>query len=266
MAWGKFVKGNIMSDIKPIGLQLYSLREELQQDFEGTIRQVADMGYIGVEPWGGMPTDLTEAAALFKSLDLQVFNSHVGFPSDESGQQAMLDVASAFGLSRVAIAFLPPEMFETIDSIKGVCEKINQVNQLAKANNLTLGYHNHWWEYKTLDGQDTLDLMLSELDDDIFLEVDTYWVEVGGLDTLDFVKKVGSRAPLIHIKDGPLNREEPMTALGRGNMPIPELVAACADTAEWLIVEIDRTDGDMLEAVAASYTYLTENGLAQGKK
>lgn len=254
-----------MAEIKPIGLQLYSLREELEKDFEGTIRKVADMGYIGVEPWGGMPTDLNDAAKLFEELELQVFNSHVGFPEGD-GEQAMLNVAQAFGLSRVAIAFLPPDMFETIESIKGVCAKINQANAFAKANNLTLGYHNHWWEFKTLEGQDTLDLMLTELDDDIYLEIDTYWVEVGGLDTLEFVKKVGSRAPLIHIKDGPLNREDPMTALGDGKMPIPALVEACADTAEWLIVEIDRTAGDMVEAVANSYTYLTSNGLAKGKK
>jgi len=254
-----------VSDIKPIGLQLYSVREALTEDFEGTIRKVADMGYIGVEPYGGLPTDLSAAAKLFEELELQVFNSHVGFPEGE-GKQALLDIAEAFSLSRVAIAYLPAEMFETIDDIKGVCEKINQANQFAKSNNLTLGYHNHWWEFKSIDGQDTLDLMLAELDDDVFFEIDTYWVEVGGLDTVEFVKKVGSRAPLIHIKDGSLNKEDNMMALGDGKMPIPAIIDATKETAEWQIVEIDRTDGDMLEAVAKSYTYLTTQGLAQGKK
>lgn len=254
-----------MSQLKPVGLQLYSVREALAQDFEGTIRQVADMGYVGVEPYGGLPADLGDAAKLFSELELQVFNSHVGFPEGE-GEKAFLDIAEAFGLSRVAIAFLPPEMFETPDSIKGVCEKLNQANQFAKANNLQLGYHNHWWEFKEIDGEDTLDLMISELDDDIFFEVDTYWVEVGGLNTVDFVKKVGNRAPLLHIKDGSLNKDDNMRAVGQGKMPVPDIIEASAETAEWYIVELDRCDTDMIEAVANSYTYMTENGLAKGKK
>jgi len=254
-----------MSDPKPIGLQLYSVRESLAEDFEGTIRQIADMGYVGVEPYGGLPTDLDTASALFKELGLQVFNSHVGFPEGE-GEQAMLDIAQAFELSRVAIAFLPPEMFETIDGIKGVCAKLNQANQFAKANNLALGYHNHWWEFKTLDGQDTLELMLAELDDDIFLEIDTYWIQVGGLDSVEFVKKVGGRAPLLHIKDGSLDKDDSMLAVGDGKMPVPDIVNATAETTEWYIVELDRCETDMLEAVNKSYTYLTSNGLAQGKK
>ncbi len=254
-----------MSELKPIGLQLYSVREALAEDFEGTIRRVADMGYVGVEPYGGLPADLATAGQLFKELDLQVFNSHVGFPEGE-GEQALLDIAEAFNLSRVAIAYLPAEMFETVDGIKGVCEKLNQANVFAKANNLSLGYHNHWWEFKQLEGQDTLDLMMAELDDDVFFEVDTYWVEVGGLNTIDFLNKVGKRAPLLHIKDGSLDKADDMLAVGEGKMPVPEIVAATVDTAEWYIVELDRCATDMIEAVEKSYTYLTSNGLAQGKK
>lgn len=254
-----------MPKIKPIGLQLYSVREALSEDFEGTIRQIADMGYAGVEPYGGLPSDLNDAAALFKELELEVMNSHVGFPEGE-GEDALLKLAEAFELSRVAIAYLPTEMFETIDSIKGVCEKLNQANEFAKANNLTLGYHNHWWEFKQLDGQSTLDLMLAELDDDIFLEVDTYWVQVGGLDVVPFLEKVGDRASLLHIKDGSLNKDDSMLAVGDGKMPVPEIVKATGSTAEWHIVELDRCETDMLEAVQKSYSYLTSNGLSQGKK
>ena len=254
-----------MPDIKPIGLQLYSVREELAEDFEGTVRKIADMGYVGVEPYGGLPVDLNDAASLFKELDLQVPNSHVGFPDDE-GKDAVLQLAEEFGLSRVAIAFLPPDLYDTIESIKGVCEQLNHANEFAKSNNLTLGYHNHWFEFKEIDGQSTLDLMLSELDDDIFLEVDTYWVQVGGRDILPVLEKIGNRAPLLHIKDGSLNREDAMLPVGDGKMPVAEIVAATSDTAEWHIVEIDRCDTDMLEAVQKSYTYLTTNGLSKGKK
>jgi sugar phosphate isomerase/epimerase len=254
-----------MPEIKPIGLQLYSVREALAEDFEGTIRRVAEMGYIGVEPYGGLPTDLNVAATLFNDLGLQVFNSHVGVPEGD-GKEALLKIAEAFDLSQVAIAYIPPEQFETIDDIKRTCEQLNQANEFAKSNNLTLGYHNHWWEFKTLNGHSTLELMLSELEQDITLEVDTYWVQAGGMDVLSMLEIVGHRAPLLHIKDGSLNTDDSMLAVGDGKMPVADIIQSTASTAEWYIVELDRCDTDMLEAVEKSYQYLTSNGFAQGKK
>jgi len=252
-----------MPEIKPIGLQLYSVREALAEDFEGTVRQVAEMGYIGVEPYGGLPTDLSNAATLFNELGLQVFNSHVGFPEGD-GKDGLLKIAEAFNLSRVAIAYLPPEKFETIDAIKHSCEQLNEANDFAKSNNLELGYHNHWWEFKELDGQSTLDLILSELEQDIFLEVDTYWVQAGGVDVLSALETIGNRAPLIHIKDGSLDPEDSMLAAGDGKMPVPGIIDVTASTAEWYIVELDRCETDMLQAVEKSYKYLTSNGYARG--
>ena len=254
-----------MSKLKPLALQLYSLREELNQDFEATIRRVADMGYIGVEPYGGMPGGLTNSADLFRELDLQVFNSHVPFP-DEANQGTALEIAEAYGLNRVCVAFMPPTEFETLDSIKRVCEKLNRGSEFARANGLALGYHNHWWEFKQLNGTATLDLILSELDEAVFLQIDTYWAQVGGLDAVDVVKQVGSRGPLIHLKDGSLDKDDDMTAVGRGKMDVPAIIEAAADTAEWHIVELDRCATDMLDAIQDSYAYLTSNGLAQGKK
>lgn len=253
-----------MSKLKPAALQLYSVRDALAADFEGTVRQAADMGYVGVEPYGGMPGGLSNAASLFRQLGLEVFNAHVAFP-DEANKDAMLEAAEAFGMPRATVAFLPPTEFETIDAIKQVCERLNRASEFARANGLALGYHNHWWEFKQVEGQSTLDLMLDELDDAVFLEIDTYWAQVGGLDAVEAIRRAGGRAPLIHLKDGSMNREDAMLAVGTGKMPIPAIVEAAAATAEWHIVELDRCDTDMLQAVQDSYDYLTSNGLARGK-
>ena len=253
-----------MSNLIPVALQLYSLREELQQDFEGIVRSVAAMGYVGVEPYGGMPGGPSNAAQLFQELGLEVCNSHVAFP-EQSNLEAVLAEAEAFGLSRVAVAYIPASEFETLDAVKRVCERLNRASEAMSASQVRLGYHNHWWEYKELEGQSTLDVMLSELDDDVFLEIDTYWAQVGGLDAVAAVKRAGERAPLIHLKDGSLRLEDNMTAVGAGYMDVPAIVAATAQTAEWHIVEIDRCDGDMLQAVHDSYSYLTSNKLVRGK-
>ena len=242
-----------MSDLKPVAVQLYSLREALAQDLEGTIRSVADIGYVGVEPYGGMPGEPGGVASLFRELGLQVCSSHVPYPE-------------AFELERICIAFMPPSEFETVESIKRTCERLNQAGAFAAANGLSLGYHNHWWEFKQLNGCATLDLMLNELDDDVFLQIDTYWAQVGGLDAVEVVERVGARAPLIHLKDGSLDKDDDMTAVGGGEMDVPGIIQATAETAEWHIVELDRCATDMLGAVRDSYTYLTTNGLARGKK
>ena len=254
-----------MSEKKPLAVQLYSLREALAQDFEATVRSVADIGYVGVEPFGGMPGGLAASAALFRELDLQVCSSHIPYP-DDANQEAVLALAEAYGLERVCIAYLPPAGFESVDAIKRTCERLNQAGAFASANGLSLGYHNHWWEYKQLNGTGTLELMMSELDDSVFLQIDTYWVQVGGLDAVSLVKQAGSRAPLIHLKDGSLDKDDDMTAIGGGKMDVAGIVEACADTADWHIVELDRCATDMLGAVRDSYSYLTGNGLVRGKR
>ncbi len=254
-----------MSELKPIALQLYTVRELLAEDFEGTVRAVADLGYIGVEPYGGMPCELAEAAALFRELNLQTFNSHVPFP-DAANQDAVLEIAEAFDLESVAVAMLPPEDFETIDSIKRTCERLNQAGDFAQANNLGIHYHNHWWEYKQINGAATLDVMLNELDESVGLQIDTYWVQVGGEDAVAVVRQVGARAPLLHLKDGWLEPLGDMAAVGHGVMNVPALVDATAETASWYIVEQDRSNNNRLDAVRQSYDYLTSNGFARGKK
>ena len=254
-----------MSDVKPLAVQLYSLREALARDYEATIRSVAEIGYPGVEPFGGMPGGLGATAQLFRELGLEVCSSHVPFP-DEANKDAVLAIAEAYGLERVCIAMMPPAEFDSVDSIKRACEKLNRAGEFAQANSLSLGYHNHWWEFKQLNGCATLDLMLDELDENVFLQIDTYWVAVGGLDAVDVVKQVGARAPLLHLKDGSLDKDDDMTAVGGGLMDVAGIVKASADSAEWHIVELDRCATDMLQAVRDSYDYLTSNGLARGKK
>lgn len=254
-----------MSNLKPVAVQLYSLREALGQDVEGTIRSVAEIGYVGVEPFGGMPGELGDVAALFRELGLQVCSSHVPYPDDDNAEY-VLAMAEAFGLGRICIAYLPPTEFETVDQIKRTCDRINQAGVFASANGLSLGYHNHWWEFKQLNGTATLDLILEELDDSVFLQIDTYWAQVGGLDAVAVVEQAGARAPLIHLKDGPLDTDGNMTAVGGGKMDVPGIVQASEESAEWHIVELDRCATDMLGAVRDSYAYLTTNGLARGKK
>lgn len=249
----------------PIGIQLYTVRDALAEDFTGTIKKIADMGFVGVETAGFPGTTPAEAKKLFDDLGLVVLGAHVGLPLGDSKNQ-ILDNMAALGCQRMINAYLPHEKYATIDGIKEVCALLNESNAVAKAHGFSFGVHNHWWEFQPVDGRYPYHIWLDELDKDVFFEVDTYWAQTAGLDAASVVSEFGSRAPLLHIKDGPANTEEPMLAAGQGVMDFPRIIAAGGANTEWLVVELDRCATDMLTAVSQSYTYLTSNGLARGNK
>jgi len=125
----------------------------------------------------------------------------------------------------------------------------------VKSAGLRLAIHNHWWEFGNIDGKLIFNIMLENLDPELSFEVDTYWVKTAGCDPVAVLKSLDKRVPLIHIKDGPCIRTEPMVALGTGSMDIPS-IAKAAENAEWLIVELDRCATDMLTAMKESITYM----------
>lgn len=243
----------------PVALQLYSLREYAKDDFEGTVRRVAEMGYAGVEP-AGFPGSTPEAAGkLFRELALAVPSAHVALPLGDSKNE-VLDIMAAIGSKRI-VSGKGPDDFKTLDAIKRTCDLFNEANEVAKANGMVFGIHNHWWEYTPVEGRYPYQVMMELLAPEILFEIDTYWVQTAGVDPAKVVKEVGDRAPLLHIKDGPCVKSEPMTAVGDGKVNFHEVVAAGEGVTEWLIVELDRCATDMAEAVAKSYTYLVQEGL-----
>lgn len=247
----------------PIAIQLYSLRDTWAGGrFADVMRQVADMGYVGVETFGAVPT--AEAALLFRELGLEVVAAHSDLPLGEK-KNAVLDTMAALKCKRVVCPWMPPEEFQSRDSIRRVCDKLNDADAVCRANGLTLLYHNHWFEPQPVDGKPAYQLMQEYLNPTVQFEIDTYWVKVGGLDPAAVVKELGSRAPLLHIKDGPGDRNQAMVAVGDGYMDWSSLFAAADSTMEWAIVELDRCDTDMLQAVRNSYTYLTGKGYARGR-
>ncbi|MCA9964567.1 MAG: sugar phosphate isomerase/epimerase [Anaerolineales bacterium] len=249
----------------PISIQLYTVREALAEDFTGTIKRIADIGFVGVETAGFPGTTPAAAKALFDDLGLVVSGAHSPLPLGDK-QNEVLDTMAALGSNRLISAFMPPDQYKTVAQIQQVCATLNEAYAVAAANGLTLGVHNHWWEFQQAEGRYPYHIWLEELDPAIFFEVDTYWVTTAGLDAAEVVREFGSRAPLLHIKDGPANTEEPMLAAGQGVMDFPRIIAAGEANTEWLVVELDRCATDMLTAVSQSYSYLTQKGLARGNK
>jgi len=248
----------------PIALQLYSLRELLNVDYAAGIRRVAEIGYVGVETVGFPGTTPQAAAKLFQGLGLTVCSAHSPLPPGDK-QAEVLDTMAALGCARLVCPWKAPELFASVDGIRQVCDELNEANAVARAHGLTLSYHNHWAECAQVGGRRAYEIMLDQLAPDILFEVDTYWAQTAGVDPAAMVRQLGSRAPLLHIKDGPCVMDAPMTAVGDGVVDVPGIVAAGAGATEWLIVELDRCATDMLEAVAKSYRYMVGKGLAHGR-
>lgn len=240
----------------PIGLQLYSIRENLGVDFVGSLKKIAAMGYTGVET-AGFPEGITPetAKALFDDLNLVVTSSHSPLPLGDD-KQKVLDTLSAIGCPHLVSAWMDPEYYSSKDKMAGLADIFNEVYSVAVENGMKFSIHNHAFEFALFDGTPAIKILDTMLDPGIMFQLDTYWIKVAGLDPAAFVTEMGARSPLLHLKDGPGTHDGDMTAVGDGVVNVPAIIKAGMPNTEWLIVELDRCATDMMEAVEKSYTYL----------
>jgi sugar phosphate isomerase/epimerase len=249
----------------PISVQLYSLREQAAADFEGVLRRLGDIGYVGVELAGFHDLTPRQFHTIATDAQLMVSSAHVNDAS-ASALNASLDDLQAVGCNTVALSFLPPTAYENLDAVKQSAEVINAGHEVAAQRGVAFGYHNHWWEFETIiDGRSAWSHLQQLLDPAVFIELDLYWATVGGADPRVVIRELGKRLRLLHVKDGPADDPKAaMVAVGAGSIDIPAVLSA-APHASWHIVELDRCATDMFEAVEASYGFLTSAGLSSGR-
>jgi sugar phosphate isomerase/epimerase len=242
----------------PLALQLYTLRDQLPAGRKTVLQAVRDLGYGAVEPYDVR----TDPAALRADLDeagLAVCSVHARVLGDDAG--SLLDGARTVGADTVIVPSVPPERFADAGAVAALARELNQAAARAADRGLRIGYHNHAFEFTAVGGRTGLEALADALDPGVVLEVDTYWAAVGGQDVPALLGRLGDRVRYLHVKDGPVTRDDPMTAVGGGRMPIAEILAACP-SAQWHVVELDRCATDMLTAVADSIAWLASRGLA----
>jgi len=247
---------------KPIGLQLYSLREQAAKDFPGVLKQVAQMGYVGVEYAGLHNYSAKEIAKIIDELGLKSCSAHVSMPTKENIAQLAED-ADILGYKYIITGFGPDNM-KTPDDLKRCVDAFAEGAQIAKEAGLQLGMHNHWWEFdKQFDGKTPYEIIMEAVPE-LFSELDIYWSTHAKADTVEVVKKWGKRIPLLHVKDGDLADQPVHKAVGEGKVAIKDIItSADEETLEWLIVELDSCATDMVEAVAKSVNWLAQTGLGR---
>lgn len=246
---------------KPLSLQPYTLRKILENvDPYPILEKVAGMGYHALEGHVGKdsPADYRRRIA---DMGLKVSSYFGGFPTPENVNE-FIDTALALGVEHTVSGFWIPDV-DTMDAIKRSADKLNAVLPTIHEAGLTFSLHNHWMEFWTREGRLVMEHLV-ELAPSVGVELDIYWAaNYGEHKSEDMVQKFRDRIHLLHVKDGPLVEGQPMLPAGSGKVDVKASIeAADPKILDWLIVEFDEYDGDILEGIAASRTYLVEQGLA----
>ncbi|MFA7229960.1 MAG: sugar phosphate isomerase/epimerase [Victivallaceae bacterium] len=269
--------------MKPISVQLYSLRAEAEKDFVGVLKRLAKIGYKGVEPAGFWNLTPKELKKIVTDLGMKISSTHSPWANPQNLNQ-VIEVAGELDIDLVACGYGPAE-FKDMNAIKATADMVNGMQEKLAAAGITLFQHNHYWEFDKIDGRIIYDIY-AELCPKVKFELDTYWAaNFGQENAAEQVKKFKDRCVLLHIKDGALIKggtqaasesckdsileikAAAMVAVGSGSNNIKEIIAAADEkVTRWMIVELDRCATDMFGAIEQSYKYLTSKGLASGNK
>lgn len=251
--------------MKPISIQLYTVREQAKDgNHLNILQQIADIGYKGVEGHGYGLTP-TEFRKTVEDMGMLVSSYFGPFPDPENVNE-FIDTAGALGTNLGVSGFWIPE-FETMEAIHRTADRVRPALEKLTAAGITFGLHNHWFEFEEVEGKWAIQHLL-DLVPELFLEIDIYWASAfGANDPAEVIRGYRDRAHLLHVKDGPLVKGEPHTAVGAGRMDIPATLAQVnPDVTQWYVVELDECATDMIEAVRESYNYLVSNDLAEGNR
>jgi len=274
-----------MSDFK-VGLQLYSVRDEMEKNFFGTLKKVKEAGYDHVEFAGYYGHNAAEIRSMLDELGLTCPSVHQGPDLFlEQGQEAV-DFLKTIGARYSAIPWYGIENYQN-GNFDATMAKFRQVGELLKKNGIQLTYHNHDFEFNYLDGEFILERIYAAMPDLIEGEVDTCWAKYAGVDPAAFIEKYAGRMHTLHLKDftckkladGPVyaliddsGKAKPKQSkedngfafrpLGMGMQDFPAILAAAKRVGiEYIIVEQDESkDMPTLEAAKISRGYLRSLG------
>lgn len=253
---------------KKVGLQLYTLREEMGKDPVGTLKKVAQIGYKEVESFGYQDGKFFgkapgEYAALLKDLGLSAPSGHYvtgnvmmkGEGTLTNNWKRAVDDAAAIGQKYMVCAYLFPPERTKLDDYKEFVDLFNKSAQVCRAAGIQFAYHNHDFEFQPMDGQVPYDLLLSRTDPKLVkMELDLYWATFAGQDPVALFKKHPGRFPLWHIKDMEKTAERAFAEVGTGSINFQRIFDARKTAGlTHYFVEQDVCKRPPLEAIAISY-------------
>jgi sugar phosphate isomerase/epimerase len=242
--------------IDRVGLQLYTVRHEMEKDVEGTIARVAGSGYKEVEFAGYFKKTPAEVRALLDRNGLTAPSAHISAAGPDAWHEA-LDAAHVIGHRYVVVPWIPVEQRTGIDGYKKIAAHFNQAAEQARAAGLQFAYHNHDFEFAPVEGKLPYDVLLAETDPKLVqMEMDLYWITKGGQDPLAYFARWPGRFPLVHVKDSMGPPDNKMTDVGAGTIDWKHIFAKQQQAGiTHFFVEHDQP-ADAFASIKASCDYL----------
>jgi sugar phosphate isomerase/epimerase len=244
--------------IERIGLQLYTVRHQLEKDFEGTLATVAAAGYRDVEFAGYFGKAPGEVRAILDHHGLAAPSVHVGAVAPDQWRAA-LDAAHVIGHRLVVIPWIPVEARTGIDGYKKIAANFNRLAAEARAAGLQFAYHNHDFEFAPVGGQLPYDVLLTETDPKLVqMEMDLYWIVKGGQDPLAYFARWPGRFVAVHVKDSAGAPDHRMVDVGAGTIDFKKIFAHRAEAGiQHYFVEHDEP-AEPFASIRASCAYLKQ--------
>jgi len=243
-----------------IGINLYTLRDLLKTpaDIAVTLKQVKKIGYPAVQVSGVGPIDPNELKTICDNLGLVICATHTGYDDLTKNLAMVIDKHHLWNCKQAAVPVTP----DTLRNGKGYVQFAKEMTKVGKklaAEGITLSYHNHSFEFVRYNGKLGMDLIYGHSDPKYFQgEIDTYWVQHGGGNPVEWCAKLAGRLPLVHLKDYGITDQGPtFMEVGEGNLDMPAILKACKKAkTQWYLVEQDTCPGCPLDSAKISYQNL----------
>ena len=242
--------------LEKIGIQLYTVRDQMKADFEGTLARIAQIGYKEVEFAGYFDRSPADVRAILERTGLSAPAAHVGSIAPDDWK-ASLAAANAIGHKYLVIPWIAQERRLTLDAYKRVAEDFNRAAQAARDAGVQFSYHNHDFEFQRMEGRLPFDVLLENTDPKLVqYEIDLYWITKGGQDPLEYFARWPGRVPLVHVKDSAGAPAHNMVDVGAGKIDWKRIFAKKDQAGiRHFFVEHDQPR-QPFESIGASYRYL----------
>ena len=258
--------------IEKIGLQLYTVRDQMKADFDGTIAKVASIGYKEVEFAGYFGRTPERVRAVIDRNGLTSPSCHVEYAVLSDKWPSVIESSKLIGQSYIVCPWIPEEIRKQPDGWKRAIETFNHAGEISKKSGIQFAYHNHWFEFLPVNGKLPYDMLLEQCDPELVkMELDLCWITVAGADPLTYFNRYPGRFPLVHVKD--MKKLPKVSASGGQDFgdSLKDMTAVGSGIIDWkrifgqsekagikhYIVEHDKPEAPF-ESIKISYDYLSK--------
>lgn len=252
-----------MSDIK-LGAQLYTLRDYIQnyEDAEKTFAYLDSIGINTIQISGIGPIEPEKVEYLVDKYNMDVCVTHTSFDRMLSDTETVVREHRMIRCDTLGVGSMPKQYQDSVEGIREFIKITGELGRRLRDMGMHFAYHNHAFEFKKLGGRRVIDMLIEDTDPELFgFIMDTYWVQYGGGDPADYIRRLEGRMKVCHFKDYKIGEDSKPTfaEVGEGNLDLDACYRACRDTGVgYIVIEQDTCERDPRESMAISYRNLND--------